>query len=45
MKRKNMNHAADILADKIADGFSMEGTDWIPEGATEPAQIEEKAEA
>lgn len=45
MKRKNMNHAADILADKIVSGFSMEGTDWIPEGATEPAQIEETAEA
>ncbi|MDD6816285.1 MAG: ABC transporter permease [Firmicutes bacterium] len=45
MKRKNMNQAADILADRIASGFSMEGTDWIPEGATEPAQIEEKAEA
>lgn len=42
---KKMNQAADILADKIASGFSMEGTDWIPEGATEPAVIEESAEA
>lgn len=42
---KKMNDAADILAEKIASGFSMEGTDWIPEGATEPAVVEEAAEA
>lgn len=45
MKRKDMNKAADILADKIVSGFSMEGTDWIPEGATEPIHVEETAEA
>lgn len=45
MRMKKMNEAADILAEKISAGFSMEGTDWIPEGATEPAQLEDKAEA
>lgn len=44
-RNKNMNTAAELLADKISSGFSMEGTDWIPEGATEPAAIEEVAEA
>ena len=44
-RNKNMNTAAELLADKISSGFSMEGTDWIPEGATEPAVIEEVAEA
>ncbi len=45
MGLNKMNRTADILADKIVSGFSMEGTDWIPEGATEPAVVEETAEA
>ncbi len=45
MRRKKMIQATDVLADKIANGFSMEGTDWIPEDATAPAHIEETAEA
>ena len=40
----------DNLADRIASSFSPtqdrpEGTDWIPEHATEPVRIEEEAEA
>ena len=39
----------DNLADRIASSFSPtqdrpEGTDWIPEHATEPVRIEEEAE-
>lgn len=45
MRLHKMDRTADILADKIVSGFSMEGTDWIPEGATEPAVVEEEAEA
>lgn len=45
MRYKQMNQAADLLADRISQGFSMKGTDWIPEGATEAAHIEETAEA
>lgn len=45
ISRSKMNQAVDILADRIANGFNMEGTDWIPEDATEPAVVEETAEA
>jgi peptide/nickel transport system permease protein len=45
MGLRKIDQAADVLADKIVSGFAMEGSDWIPEGATEPVSIEEEAEA
>lgn len=45
MNSKKLNRAADLAAEKIAGGFSMEGTDWIPEGATQPAEVEAEAES
>ena len=42
---KKMNRAADVAAQRIAEGFPMEGSDWIPKDATDPVVIEESAEA
>lgn len=45
MTSKKLNRAADLAAEKIVSGFSMEGTDWIPEDATKPVEVESEAES
>lgn len=48
MKTNKMNRAADLLSDRIIEGFGKmppEGTAWIPEGATEPVAMEAEAES
>lgn len=48
MKTNKMNRAADLLSDRIIEGFGKmppEGSDWIPEGATESVAIEAEAES
>ena len=48
MKLRKTDKAAELLATRISEGFGKmppAGTDWIPEDATEPVVVEEKAEA
>ncbi len=47
LTNKKLNQAADALADRFVSNMAadLQGTDWIPEGALEPVQVEESAEA